>query len=56
MSRVETHVEQNPHIWYKIHIRGIKFTHVEQKFHTRTFTHVNYSPDMYHSKHIQYCK
>jgi len=25
--------------------RGTKFTHVKQKIHMRTFTHVNYSPD-----------
>jgi len=26
-------------------MRGTKFTHVEQKIHTITFTHLNYSPD-----------
>jgi len=26
-------------------MRGTKFTHVEQKIHTRTFTDINYSPD-----------
>jgi len=26
-------------------MRGTKFTHVEQKIHTRTYIHVNYSPD-----------
>jgi len=53
LRRLHFLVACNVHVTCR-NTHGTKVTHMKQKIHTRTFTHVNYSPDILEARSIIY--